>query len=122
MTIIAQQAAALDTLSRLLVETQLELSAAIATLAERRAKDTARKAQARERGGTVGVALRFQALTRDHFRCRYCGVNGKAFELHVDHVVPLARGGESTLDNLATACAPCNLGKSDTLLPCEVTT
>ncbi len=30
---------------------------------------------------------------------------------HVDHIVPESRGGETTLDNLASACPPCNLHK-----------
>lgn len=32
---------------------------------------------------------------------------------HVDHVVPLARGGRHVAENLQILCAPCNLHKSD---------
>lgn len=32
---------------------------------------------------------------------------------HVDHIVPLARGGRHTPNNLQILCAPCNLHKSD---------
>jgi len=32
---------------------------------------------------------------------------------HVEHAVPLSRGGSSELDNLAWACPGCNLHKSD---------
>ena len=57
--------------------------------------------------------LRFRILTRDGFRCRYCGRPGSApgVVLHVDHVVPRAAGGATTEDNLLTACDECNLGK-----------
>lgn len=31
--------------------------------------------------------------------------------LHVDHIVPVSRGGLSEMDNLQTLCATCNFGK-----------
>ena len=40
-------------------------------------------------------------------RCAYCG---GPFE-HVDHVIPVSRGGLHCLSNLRPACAPCNLSK-----------
>ena len=59
--------------------------------------------------------LRFAVLARNQHRCVSCG-NGPpqgAF-LHVDHIVPIARGGKTTLENLQTLCAACNLGKGTT--------
>jgi hypothetical protein len=48
-------------------------------------------------------------------RCEYCrihqGLQGAQF--HLEHVVPLSRGGATDLDNLAWACPGCNLRKSD---------
>jgi hypothetical protein len=32
---------------------------------------------------------------------------------HIEHVVPISRGGDSELTNLALACPGCNLHKSD---------
>lgn len=48
-------------------------------------------------------------------RCAYCGItlNG---EFHLDHVKPLIHGGSNDPDNLACACADCNLSKGDKLL------
>lgn len=57
--------------------------------------------------------LRFEILKRDGFRCRYCGASAASTILHVDHVVPEASGGEDLPENLVTACADCNGGKSD---------
>ena len=34
----------------------------------------------------------------------------------MDHIVPLARGGRSTKDNLATSCKECNTKKKTLLL------
>jgi HNH endonuclease len=63
---------------------------------------------------SIPAQLRFNILQRDGFRCRYCGRTGRepGVVLHVDHVVPVAAGGPTTEDNLMTACAACNLGKS----------
>ena len=42
--------------------------------------------------------------------CVYCwGPLGES--PHVDHMIPLARGGSDSIDNLVWACAPCNLKK-----------
>ena len=37
----------------------------------------------------------------------------RAFYNSFDHVVPLSRGGRTSLDNLVTACYPCNFGKDN---------
>lgn len=34
-------------------------------------------------------------------------------ELTIDHVVPLAHGGEDTIENMAVACRACNEAKGD---------
>jgi 5-methylcytosine-specific restriction endonuclease McrA len=52
-------------------------------------------------------------FARDGHRCVYCGTSGG--RLTLDHVVPRSRGGDSTWENVVTACAPCNLVKGDRL-------
>ncbi len=51
---------------------------------------------------------RFNLFLRDRFSCQYCG---DPRELTFDHVLPRAQGGRTTWENVATACAPCNLKK-----------
>ena len=68
---------------------------------------------------TLSKRLRFEVLKRDGFRCRYCGTSSLSVLLHVDHVIPRAEGGTDDPANLVTACAPCNLGKSDVQLDDE---
>ena len=61
----------------------------------------------------IPAGLRFAVLRRDGFRCAYCGRGEpESVKLHIDHIVPVARGGRTELENLVTACATCNIGKS----------
>jgi 5-methylcytosine-specific restriction endonuclease McrA len=58
--------------------------------------------------------LRAQVLVRDGATCRLCGANPQSgAKLHVDHIKPWSRGGETTLDNLQILCEICNIGKGD---------
>ncbi len=62
------------------------------------------------------LRLRFKVMLRDNFTCRQCGASPAkqlGVELHVDHVFPWSKGGETTIDNLQTLCSNCNLGKSN---------
>ena len=53
------------------------------------------------------------ALRAEH-RCEYCHAPEAVFNLplEVEHIVPLARGGEDTTANWALACRACNLYKA----------
>ncbi len=51
---------------------------------------------------------RFNLFLRDEFCCQYCGARG---DLTFDHVVPRARGGITSWENVVAACARCNLRK-----------
>lgn len=64
-------------------------------------------------GRGVPARIRFAVLLRDGFKCMYCGRAAvrDGVVLHVDHVVPVAQGGPTVVENLRTACADCNLGK-----------
>lgn len=67
---------------------------------------------ASEKRKPVSKRLRFEVFKRDGFVCQYCGAHPPAVVLHVDHIIPVAEGGRNDMDNLVTACEPCNLGKS----------
>ncbi len=41
--------------------------------------------------------------------CFYCGKPSK----HLDHIIPLSRGGLHSIGNLTAACEPCNLQKNN---------
>lgn len=72
--------------------------------------------RARKKQATVGdlkaiAAIYEKARSVVRVRCAYCGRYPKVGDRHVDHVVPLSRGGTHSVDNLAIACARCNLAK-----------
>lgn len=62
------------------------------------------------------LRLRWKVLHRDHFTCCCCGRSPAStigLELHVDHIIPWSKGGQTILENLRTLCSDCNLGKSN---------
>ena len=83
------------------------------------AREHYRKAKAIRRGAalcdhpgclTIGPdALAWQ--TNPHV-CHLCGTPvWRGVNLHMDHVVPISRGGLHCADNLRPACGPCNVRK-----------
>lgn len=64
----------------------------------------------------INLRLRFTVMKRDNFKCCMCGrspATTVGLELHIDHIIPWSKGGETTIDNLQTLCSDCNLGKSN---------
>jgi 5-methylcytosine-specific restriction protein A len=56
--------------------------------------------------------LRIMALRREPL-CRHCKLKGKyEFATEVDHIVPLAAGGENTFSNLQALCKSCHSRKT----------
>jgi 5-methylcytosine-specific restriction endonuclease McrA len=45
------------------------------------------------------------------YRCQICGKRFEFFDLEVDHIHPLSRGGENVWNNIQPLCADCNLRK-----------
>lgn len=63
----------------------------------------------------ISRALRFEILRRDDHACIYCGGRAPDVKLTVDHIIPVALGGQDNAANLVTACAECNAGKGKTM-------
>lgn len=62
---------------------------------------------------TITKRTRFAVFARDNFQCRYCGRQSDTVPMVIDHMIPVAAGGTNDLENLITACEPCNQGKAD---------
>jgi 5-methylcytosine-specific restriction endonuclease McrA len=60
--------------------------------------------------------VRERILARDNYTCQICGLSRKDephLALHVDHIVPVSKGGKTIDNNLQCLCWQCNLKKSD---------
>lgn len=69
-----------------------------------------------EKTRTIPLNIRIKVLSRDNFKCAFCGKSpaiNAGTVLHVDHIIPFSKAGLNTLENLQTLCEGCNLGKSD---------
>ncbi|OEU48773.1 MAG: HNH endonuclease [Desulfobulbaceae bacterium S3730MH12] len=51
-------------------------------------------------------------------RCYYCAKKVAFRDISMDHLVPLARGGRSTKNNLVPACKDCN-NRKKSMMPLE---
>lgn len=64
----------------------------------------------------INLRMRFIVMKRDNFKCCMCGrspATTPGLELHIDHIIPWSKGGETVIDNLQTLCSDCNLGKNN---------
>jgi hypothetical protein len=72
----------------------------------------------------INWRLRATVLISDNCICRMCGTSpakDPSVTLHVDHVNPWSKGGETVVENLQTLCSVCNIGKSDEIFAEEST-
>jgi 5-methylcytosine-specific restriction endonuclease McrA len=80
-------------------------------------KESRRRAQKRGSPGTITASEWAAIKAKQRERCAYC--NARA-HLHMDHVIPLARGGCHMAHNIVGACKPCNSRKHDRIVTAEV--
>lgn len=61
----------------------------------------------------IPARLRRLVSRRSGEHCEYCQLSqaGQEATFHIDHVNPVAAGGETIADNLALACVSCSLRK-----------
>ena len=52
-------------------------------------------------------------ISRDRYRCQYCGKKYQSSELTLDHVIPRAQGGTTCWENIVACCTECNDKKRD---------
>lgn len=64
----------------------------------------------RERSKTE--ALKHHVWRRQLGRCAYCKKKPGEDQYDFDHVIPIAAGGKSTMENIQMLCRPCHRAKS----------
>ena len=72
------------------------------------------KEEMRKERNKMNSALREKILSRDNYTCKKCGLSRcdePHLALHVDHSIPIAKGGKTVETNLQTLCWQCNLSK-----------
>jgi HNH endonuclease len=69
--------------------------------------------ETRRSGRYIPREIMLQVVRRDNSHCRACGVFLNDKDLRFDHVIPVSRGGPTSVDNLRLLCDPCNQRKSN---------
>lgn len=70
-------------------------------------------AKVRVERAKVSKKMRLSILSRDHFKCKYCG---STLNLEIDHIIPISKGGKSEYNNLQTLCHLCNVNKGTDII------
>jgi 5-methylcytosine-specific restriction endonuclease McrA len=67
--------------------------------------------------GDQQAVAAFYALVKNSetINCHWCGEVTEKQGRHVDHIIPLAKGGTHSVDNLCCSCATCNFSKGSKL-------
>lgn len=61
----------------------------------------------------ISGSIRYEVLKRAKFRCELCGAHETQIALHVDHIIPKAKGGSDDISNFQALCMTCNTNKRD---------
>lgn len=60
--------------------------------------------------------LRKRIMERDNYTCQECGKHmPDEVGLHIDHIIPVSKGGKTVESNLQVLCSKCNRKKSNKL-------
>ena len=62
---------------------------------------------------TIRAEDRHNVFVRNDYKCVECGASNKETTLHIDHIIPVSKGGWGNIDNLQTLCFACNMAKSN---------
>lgn len=60
---------------------------------------------------SIPPEVRKYIFSRDAYQCQSCGKTQRETQLTIDHIIPLARGGQNDISNLHTLCRFCNQQK-----------
>ena len=66
---------------------------------------------------TIAVHVRRTVIARDGFRCHLCAGDVDPSDVHLDHLLPVSRGGGNEPENLRVAHSRCNIRRGNRELP-----
>jgi diadenosine tetraphosphate (Ap4A) HIT family hydrolase len=61
----------------------------------------------------ISGTIRYDVLKRANFRCELCGISADKKALEVDHIVPVSKKGEDSINNYQALCYSCNASKNN---------
>ena len=61
----------------------------------------------------ISGKVRHAVYLRDNYRCRICGKGDEDYDLQIDHIKPVSKGGTNDMSNLQTLCEDCNKEKGN---------
>jgi len=64
-------------------------------------------------------SIRHEVFKKCNYRCIECGATKDQTSLHIDHILPISKGGTDELNNLQILCQACNLAKHNRIYPGE---
>ena len=70
-----------------------------------------RRAKKRANGGRLSPGLKVRLYASQKGACACCRAGFPLGDLHMDHVMPLSKGGANADDNMQLLCQPCNQSK-----------
>lgn len=77
---------------------------------------TLREYHAKNQRRLMTPKLRREIMERDDYTCQFCGKRmPDEVGLHIDHIVPIAKGGKTVPSNLQVLCSKCNGSKGSKL-------
>lgn len=84
-------------------------------LAEINFECTLSEFNSKEQRKLMTASLRDEIAKRDNYTCQICGkYMPDGVGLHIDHIIPIKKGGKSVPSNLQVLCSKCNGKKSST--------
>jgi len=71
--------------------------------------------EGRREGRYIPREIMLKVVRRDSQLCQVCFKYVRDGELEFDHIIPVSKGGPTSVDNIRVLCRDCNRSKSNTL-------
>ena len=71
--------------------------------------------EGRIEGRHIPRAVMLKVVRRDNHICQTCCQHVRDDEIEFDHIIPVSKGGPTTVENLQLLCRSCNRKKSNSL-------
>lgn len=70
--------------------------------------------------GSITLEFEMELFKKQNGKCVYCGRDLSETGMHLDHIIPLSKGGTHTSTNVQWLCPYCNMSKHDKIIEKDV--